>query len=359
LNRKIVLEKIYVSQGRQLLYRIMAVLLALGLGAVFLAVMGFSPVVIYRKMFGGAFGSRYGITETVVKTIPLMLASLGVSVAFRMKLWNIGAEGQIYMGSFAASWVALTFPQLPSHIMLPAMFIAGIAGGALWGLIPAIPRAYFGTNETLTTLMLNYVAILWVDYLVFGPWKDPAGFNFPLTPKFSPSASLPVFGNSRVHIGILFGLTAAFLLYVMLKYTKWGYEIRVIGESREAAEYAGMKVVRNIMLVMVLSGGLAGLAGMAEVAGITHRLQSGISPGYGYSAIIIAWLSRLNPWMIIVASFLFAGLIVGGYSVQTIGMSASIATMLQGMILFFVLGSEFFTYYRLKLVKREEVRTDE
>lgn len=359
MNRKIVLEKIYVVQWKQFFYRIMAVLLALGLGALFLAVMGFSPVVIYRKMFGGAFGSRYGITETVVKTIPLMLAGLGVSIAFRMKLWNIGAEGQIYMGSFAASWVALTFPGLPSYIMLPAMLAAGVVGGAFWGLIPAIPRAYFGTNETLTTLMLNYVAILWVDYLVFGPWKDPAGFNFPLTPKFSPSAFLPTLGNSRVHIGLIFGLVAAALLYITLKYTKWGYEIRVIGESRESAEYAGMKVVRNIILVMVLSGSLAGLAGMAEVAGITHRLQSGISPGYGYSAIIIAWLSRLNPWMVIIVSFLFAGLIVGGYSVQTIGMSASIATMLQGIILFFVLASEFFTYYRIKLVKREEERVDE
>lgn len=359
MNTRIVLEKVYVPKGKQFLYRVMAVLIALILGAAFLALMGFHPGVIYRKMFGGAFGSKYGVTETIVKTIPLMISALGVSVAFRMKLWNIGAEGQIYIGSFAASWVALTFPDLPSYAMLPAMLAAGIMGGGLWGLIPAVPRALFGTNETLLTLMLNYVAILWVDYLVFGPWKDPKGFNFPITPEFSQAAFLPTFGNSRVHAGLIFGLVFAALIHIVLKYTKWGYEMRVIGESREAAEYAGMKVVKNILIVMFVSGSLAGVAGMTEVAGITHRLQSGISPGYGYSAIIIAWLSRLNPWAIMVVSFLFAGLLVGGYSVQTIGMSASIATMLQGIILFFVLVSEFFAYYRIKLVRKEEVRTGE
>ncbi|MBA1335683.1 MAG: Nucleoside ABC transporter, permease protein 1 [Firmicutes bacterium] len=359
MKTRIVLEKVCVPKRRQLAYRILAVVLALVLGAAFLGVMGFSPMAIYRKMFGGAFGSKYGITETIVKTIPLMLAALGVSVAFRMKLWNIGAEGQLYMGCFAASWVALRFPGLPAYVMLPAMFMAGMLGGGLWALVPAVPRALFGTNETLSTLMLNYVAILWVDYLVFGPWKDPKGFNFPITPEFSEAAFLPAFGNSRVHIGLVFGVLIAAVLYIVLKYTKWGYEIRVIGESREAAEYAGMKVIKNILLVMFLSGALAGLAGMAEVSGITHRLQSGISPGYGYSAIIIAWLSRLNPWGIIVVAFLFAGLLVGGYSVQTIGLSASIATMLQGMILFFVLASEFFTEYRIKLVRREGVKNGE
>lgn len=352
---KIVLEKTTVTREKQFAYRVGAVLIALATGAVFLAVMGFSPAAIYAKMFGGALGTRYGITETVVKAIPLMLAALGVSVAFRMKLWNIGAEGQIYMGAFAASWVALSFPDLPPCIIIPAMMLAGMIGGALWGLIPAIPRAFAGTNETITTLMLNYVAILWVDYLVYGPWKDPQGFNFPITPQFSPAAFLPAFGNTRVHMGLVMGIFAAAVLYVVLNYTKWGYEIKVIGESREAAEYAGMKVIKNMLLVMALSGSLAGLAGMTEVSGITHRLQHGLSPGYGYSAIIIAWLSRLNPWAIVVVSFLFAALLVGGYSVQTIGLSAAIATMIQGMILFAVLASEFFSVYSFKLVREKGV----
>jgi len=326
-----------------------SVVAALLVGAIFLKATGHSPLEIYAMMFDGAFGSMYGISETIVKAIPLMLTGLGVSIAFRMLLWNIGAEGQLYMGAFAASWVALFAPDMPGYIMLPLMFIAGFLGGALWGLLPAIPRAFLGVNETITTLMLNYVAILWVDYLVYGPWKDPKGFNFPLTAPFRDSASLPTFGNSRVHLGLLFALAAVVIVYVLLKHTRWGYEIRIIGESQNAARYAGMNIGKNILLVMLLSGGLAGLAGMAEVSGITHRLQHGISSGYGYTAIIIAWLSKLNPWAIIIVSFLFGGLLVGGFSIQTSGLPSATVFMLQGLILFFVLGGEILTRYRIKL----------
>lgn len=326
---------------------IVAVILALGLGAVFLAFTGFNPFEVYRSMLYGAVGTKYGFSETIVKAIPLMLTGLGVSVAFRMLLWNIGAEGQLYMGAFGASWVALTFPDLPFYIMLPAMFAAGCLAGGLWACLPAIPRAKWGVNEVITTLMLNYVAILWVDYLIYGPWKDPQGFNFPLTAPFSEAAILPSLFGTRVHLGLVFALVAALMLVIVLWRTRWGYEIRVTGESARAAAYAGMNIKRNIILVMFLSGALAGLAGMSEVAGITHRLQHGISPGYGYTAIIIAWLAKLHPVAVILVSFLFGGLIVGGYSVQTSGVPAATVSMLQGAILFFVLGGEILTRYRI------------
>ncbi len=326
----------------------MSVVLALALGAVFLAVTGYSPAKVYSTMLSGAFGSQYGISETVVKAIPLMLAGLGVAVAFRMLLWNIGAEGQLYMGAFAASWVALTFPGLSKPVLLPAMFLAGAVAGGVWGLLPALPRAYFGVNEVITSLMLNYVAIYWVDYLVYGPWKDPRGYNFPLTPPFSPSAQLPTLGQTRVHLGLVFALVAAATLYLVLRRLKWGYEIRVIGESATAARYAGMNIARNILLVMFLSGGLAGLAGMSEVSGITHRLQHGISPGYGYTAIIVAWLSKLNPIALIGVSFFLSALLVGGYSIQTSGLPAATVSMLQGAILFFVLGGDILINYRFR-----------
>ncbi|OIQ54650.1 ABC transporter permease [Neomoorella thermoacetica] len=332
---------------------VISVILALAVGAIFLAATGFQPMKVYQSMLNGAVGSKYGISETIVKAIPLMLAGLGVSVAFRMLLWNIGAEGQFYMGAFGASWVALTFPHLPAYIMLPAMFLAGGLMGALWGLLPALPRAKWGVNEVITTLMLNYVAILWVDYLVYGPWKDPKGFNFPLTATFSDAAALPTIAGTRVHVGLIFALVAAVLLAIILWHTRWGYEIRVIGESARAARYAGMNIERNIILVMLLSGALAGLAGMSEVAGITHRLQHGISPGYGYTAIIIAWLAKLHPATIILVSILFGGLIVGGYSVQTAGVPAATVSMLQGAILFFVLGGEILTRYRLHFGRKE------
>lgn len=330
----------------------LSVVLALALGAVFLAVTGYNPAKIYSAMFAGAFGSRYGVSETVVKAIPLMLSGLGVALAFRMLLWNIGAEGQLYMGAFAASWVALSHPEWPKPLLLTAMVLAGAVAGGLWGLLPAIPRAYLGVNEVITSLLLNYVAIYWVDYLVYGPWKDPQGYNFPLTPPFSPSAQLPVLGSTRVHLGLVFALVAAAGLYLVLRRLKWGYEIRVIGESPLAARYAGMNIARNILLVMFISGGLAGLAGMAEVSGITHRLQHGISPGYGYTAIIVAWLSKLSPVAIVGVSFLLSALLVGGYSVQTSGLPAATVSMLQGAILFFVLGGDILINYRLKFGSR-------
>jgi ABC-type uncharacterized transport system permease subunit len=300
-------------------------------------------------MFKGAFGSAYGLSETVVKAIPLLLAGLGVAIAFKMLLWNIGAEGQLYMGAFAASYIALFHPDLPSYIMLPAMLVAGMLAGGLWALLTALPRALLGVNEVIISLMLNYVAILWVDYLVYGPWKDPQGFNFPLTAPFPESAILPVLGESRIHLGLVFGLIAAALLFLLLNRTRWGYEIRVIGESARAARYAGMNIVRNIMLVMFLSGALAGLAGFCEVAGITHRLQHGISPGYGYTAIIIAWLAKLHPGAVVLVSFLFGGLLVGGYTIQTMGLPAATVSMLQGAILFFLLGGEILNRYRIRL----------
>ncbi|MDI7248379.1 MAG: ABC transporter permease [Bacillota bacterium] len=328
-----------------------SIVMALVFGGVFLQLTGYDPFEVYSLMFKGAFGSRYGLIETVVKATPILLATIGVSVAFRMLLWNIGAEGQIYMGAFAASWVALSFPDWPPLMLIPAMFIAGAVAGGLWALLPALPRAIWGVNEIITTLMLNYVAIYWVDYLVYGPWKDPKGFNFPLTPQFSQAAWLPCLGTTRIHLGLTFGLAAAVAVSIMLSRTRWGYEIRVIGENPAAARYAGMDIPRNIVLVMLLSGAIAGIAGMGEVAGITHRLQHGISPGYGYTAIIVAWLAKLNPAGIVIASFLFGGLLVAGYAVQIFGIPADIATMLQGSLLFFVLGGEALARYRVRFVR--------
>jgi len=307
-------------------------------------------------MFSGAFGSAYGLSETIVKAIPIALCALGVSIAFRMQLWNIGAEGQLYMGAFAASWVPLTFPGLPAYIMIPAMIIMGMAAGGVWAVFTAIPRAYLGVNEVITTLMLNYVAILWVDYLVYGPWRDPNGFNFPLSAPFAEAARLSTLGGSRVHSGILLALLIAVILYVVMYRSRWGFEIRVIGESTAAARYAGMDICRNILLVMLFSGAISGLAGMTEVSGITGRLQPGLSPGYGYTAIIVAWLSKLNPFAIILVAVLFGGLQVGGYLVQTVGVPASVATMLQGAILFFVLGGDIFSKFRIRMAERGVAR---
>ena len=353
-KQKRLIKGILPSPLSSVLVPVFAIILAFAASAVFLSLSGYDPGRVFFLMWRGAFGSNYALSETVVKTIPLLLCSLGVSIAFRMKLWNIGAEGQFHAGALGATWLALSYPNLPGFILLPLMFVFGFISGALWALLVALPKAFLDVNETITSLMLNYVAILLMGYFVYGPWRDPEGFNFPLTARFSDSAILPTLFGTRIHFGIVFGLIAAFLIYLLFRHSKWGYTVRVIGESPSAARYAGMSIVRNILLVMIVSGGLSGIAGMAEVSGLAHRLQPGISAGYGYTAIIIAWLSRLNPWNIVLTSFLFGALQVGSFAIQTAGLPAATVSLLHGLILFFILGGEIFTYYRWVPVRHSD-----
>jgi len=346
-------KRLNPSQAMNVLIPFASILAALLVGALFLTATGRDPLEVYEAMGTGALGSRYGLSETIVKAIPLMLCALGISAAFRMQLWNIGAEGQFYMGAFAASWLPLTYPELSMSIMLPGMLLLGSAAGGAWGLLPAFLRARWQVNEIITTLMLNYVAILWVDFLVYGPWKDPKGFNFPLTAKFPAAAILPTVGDTRIHLGLLLAVVIAAIFWVIFFRSRWGFEVRVIGAGEQAARYAGMDIRRNIYLVMLLSGAVCGIAGMTEVSGITGRLQPGLSPGYGYTAIIVAWLSKLHPLVILVVAVLFGALQVGGYFVQTMGIPASVAGMLQGAVLFFVVGGEFLTRYRFVIGRKE------
>jgi len=331
---------------------VISLLLSLLVAGLLLKIVGADPIRTYRAMIIGAFGSKYSLSETLVKAIPLMLCGLAVSVAFRMHFWNIGAEGQLAMGGIAAAGVALflplRMPGLPNWAVLTLTAAAGLMAGAAWGLIPAVLKAYLRVNEIIITLMLNYIAILMVEYLFYGPWKDHKGYGFPGTAEFPAAAWLPRLPGTRVHMGLLFAFLAALFIWFVLARTKWGYEIRLIGENPRAAVYAGIGLVRNTLLIMALSGGLAGLAGMAEVTGIAHRLTKGLTVGYGFTAIIVAWLAKLNPWAILLVSFLLAGLLVGGDQIQiTMGLPASVALILQGAILFFMLGGEMFTQYHL------------
>ncbi len=327
---------------------IASVALALAVCAIFIGANGMNPLTVYQKMFTGAFGSPFGITETLVKAIPLLLCGLGVAVAYRISVWNIGAEGQFAAGAIAATAVTIYFTDQPAYISIPLMVLFAVAGGGIWGLLTAIPRVYFQVNELISSLMLNYVALLLLDYFVFGPWKDPKGMNFPGTPMFTDAQMLPALGSTRLHLGLVFALAAVLLYALLIRYTRWGYELRLTGANPEAAKNAGIRISRHILLVMLISGGLAGLAGMAEVSGVAHRLMYGISPGYGYTAIIVAWLAKLNPIGLVVSSFLFGGLIVGGYSVQTIGLPSSISSMLQGAILFFLIAGDMLAKVRVR-----------
>lgn len=333
-----------------------AVLVALFFGGLLLSYGGLNPLVAYRQMFKVAFMESYSPSDTLVKATPLLLAGLGVAVAFRMRLWNIGAEGQLLIGAWAATGVALFVlpPETPRVLMLLAMSIAGFAGGALWGMIPGLLKARLEVNEIISSLMLTYVAVLFNTYFIFGPWS--AG-GFGLTPAFPRSAwfprlldyadAIPLFRGMTAHIGFLYGVVAAIVLAVLFKRSKWGYELKLIGDNPRAAQYAGIKLARHIVLAMVISGGLAGLAGMSEVAGVVHRLQENFSPGYGFTAIIVAWLGRLNPLGIVVVSYLFGGLLVGGDAIQPAG----IPLMIQGIIMFCVISADLLTRYRVRVVR--------
>lgn len=326
-----------------------SVILALLLGALLIAITKHNPVEIYGAMIKGTFGSSYALSETMVKAIPLMLTGLGVSVAMRMNLWNIGATGQLLMGAFASTWVALNFQGLPWYVMIPALITAGFLGGGVWGLVAGVLKGLWGISEIITTLMLNYVAALWVRYLVQGPWRDPELVLYPFSAEFPSAAKLPTFGDSRVHMGLVFAVVAALVLMLVLRRTLFGYEINVIGSSEKTAKYAGMNVFRNILLTMFLSGGLSGIAGMAELSGVFYRLQDNLAGNAGYTAIIIASLAGGSPFGTLIIAFFFAALLVGGKAAQTAGISASIAYMLQGAVLFFVLAGQFFLRYRVQL----------
>lgn len=336
------------SPLKQVLISVASILLGLIFCGILLLVTGNNPLALYGQVVADSIGSGYALSETVVKTVPLAFCALGVSLAFRMKLWNIGAEGQFYMGAIGATFFVIYFPSLPVYLMLPLMFLGGCLLGGVWGLVPAIPRALWNVSETISTLLLNYVAMLFTAYLVFGPWKDPKGNNFPLTVQFPASATIPALGGTRITLSVFFMLLLAAVLFFLLKYSKWGFEINVSGASRSAAGYAGMNYFRNVLVVLFISGAIAGFAGMCEVSGVLHRLQQTISPGYGYTAIVVALLARLNPLGILLTSFLMGALLEGGLGLQASGMfSSSIVSMFQGAILLFVLAGEIFNNYRL------------
>jgi len=301
-------------------------------------------------------------SDTLVKASPILLTTLACIVAFRMKLWNIGADGQMFLGAWAATAIAVfILPKTTDRsVMLLVMGVAGTLAGVLYGAIPGFLKARLNINEIITTLMLNYVAYKWVEYfVVVGPWSIG---NFESTGYFPKSATwprlteyakqVPIFAGLTAHPGILLGILAAIILAWILYRSRWGYEIRVIGNNPNAARYAGVNLARNIILIMCLSGGLAGLAGMNEVAAL-RELNGHFQRGYGFTGVIVAWLARLNPIAAIFVSVLFGGLLGGTKLIQPQG----IASMLQGVILFVVVGAELVFHYRIRIEKIESTQT--
>ncbi len=315
---------------------------------------GVNPLFALYKIFAGSFGSFYGLKETITKAIPLILLGTSLVLAFKGKFWNIGAEGQLLMGATFATWVALNWgSRLPAYVTVPLIFAAGFVGGAAFGFIPAFLKVRFGINEVISTLMLNYIAAEIVQMLVVGPWKGETQFGFPYTDEFPESAQLFLLPGSRIHIAsLILGIIIILVLFMIIYRTRFGYEVRVIGENTEAARYAGIDFFRTTIILMIISGGIAGLAGTGEVAGIHHHLSYPytISAGYGFTAIIVAWLAKLNPVFVLASGIFFAGILVGGDAIQlSLNLPAATVEVFNGVILFFLIMGDFFLKNKVSL----------
>ncbi len=341
------------------LLTLISVVVALIFSGILIASVGGDPLYTYSRMWKAAFGSWFALSDSFTKAIPLILCGTACALAFQMKIWNIGAEGQFYLGAFGASLVVLApiVPEgSPAWVYIPVMMLFGMIFGALWGVIPGYLKAKLGVNEIISTLMLNYIAIAWNNFFLFGMWSDK---GFQMSKKFPQEALLTRLSDiaktydikalrgMALHLGLVFALIAAIVVYILIYKSKWGYEIKLIGENREVARYAGINISWNIVLIMLVSGAIAGLAGATEISGVVKRFQGSISPGYGSTGIIIAWLAKLNPLLTVPVSVFFGGLIIAGREIQPSG----IPKMIQGIILVCLIAFDFFLNYRIRLVK--------
>jgi general nucleoside transport system permease protein len=330
---------------------LLAVVLTLIGGAVLFAILGRDPIAAYHAFFIEPIATRYGLGELAVKATPLILCAVGLAIGFRANVWNIGADGQFVMGGICGGGIGLFYEPMLGPATMPAMFLAGCLGGLLWAAIPALLKTEFNANEILTSLMLTYVADLFLTYLVRVPWRDPHGYNFPQSKSFAGYAALePFISGTRVGWGPVIALIVVGLGWLLLSRSFLGYQIKVIGATPGAAKYAGFSQKRITWFTLCLSGGLAGIAGVNEVAGPIGQLLPVISPGYGFTAIIVAFLGRLHPFGILIAGLLIALTYLGGDSAQiALDLPVAVVGVFQGMLLFFLLACELLVRYRVRI----------
>jgi general nucleoside transport system permease protein len=332
---------------------LIAIALTLVTMAILFAILGKNPITALGVYFLEPLSDLHSLSEIAVKATPLVMIAVGLALCYIANVWNIGAEGQFLIGAVCGSWIAVKTQGTDAGVwVLPAMLVAGAVGGALYALIPAFCRVRFGASEILTSLMLVYVADLFLDYLVRGPWRDPNGFNFPTTAEFDPVATVPtLFADERLHFGSVIALIVVMIATVLLGRTIMGFEIRVVGAAPRAARFAGFDADRLVIVTFLISGALAGLAGIIEVAGPVGHLQPGISPGYGFTAIIVAFLGRLNPIGILVAGLFLALTFIGGENAQiSMKVPLDLTKVFQGILLFYVLACDSLILYRIRLI---------
>ncbi|HZT52202.1 MAG TPA: ABC transporter permease [Stellaceae bacterium] len=335
---------------------VLAPAIAVGLtvltAALVLALFGVSPLRGLYIYFIEPLQTGWSLEELAVKASPLVLIALGLAIAYRANVWNIGAEGQYIAGAILGGWFALSFQATGAGWVLPVTLLLGAAGGLAWAMIPAALRVVFGASEILTSLMLVYVAQLGLDYLVRGPWRDPHGYNFPQTVNFDPAATMPQLFGGRLHVGVLVALAMVALAAVFVGLTLRGFEMRVVGVAPRAGRFAGFDERKDVFIAFGLSGALAGLAGIMEVTGPIGQILPTISPGYGFAAIIVAFLGRLNPAGILVAGLVLALSYLGGEAAEIkLRVPIDLTYVVQGVLLFFVLACDTLVLYRVRRVR--------
>jgi simple sugar transport system permease protein len=340
----------------------LAALAALLVGAVMLLALGVNPIEAYAALLDGAFGSPNALADTIVKATPILFVGVGICIAFRGGVVNIGGEGQLVVGGLAATMVALALPEWPGWAVITLSLLLGFLAGAFWGAIPGYLKAYLNVNEILTTIMMNQIAVQGMNFLLSGPLMDPAqiesGSFIPQTARFSVATDLPRLVPTRLHAGILLAILAAVLVYVLLWRTTLGFRIRAVGLSPKAARRAGIRVERYAVLALLLSGALAGLGGATQVLGVHHRMFTdgsamGFTGGAGFNGIVAALFGQLHPIGTIPSSIIFGGLLVGANSMQrVVQVPSALITALNGLVVVFVVGSELL---RRRIVRKREM----
>jgi len=339
-----------VSAWRAGLAPIVAVLATFVLCSVLIAWAGAPVLKSYFLLFKGAFGSRFALTETVTRSIPLIFTGLAVAIAFRSKFYNIGGEGQLYCGALAATFIGTGMVTLPPVLMVPLLMLVGaLAGGAML-IVPVLLKTHMKVDEVVTTLLLNFVVLLFVSYLVEGPWRDPMSLGWPQAAPIIDEGVFPrLLSKGRLHAGLIFALIAAVLAWALMKFTVWGYEIKAVGYNATAAEFAGIRVNATIIRTALISGGLAGLAGVSEVAGLKGYLTLDLSPGFGYTGIAVAMLAQLHPLGVIPAALFLSAVYVGADSMsRAINIPTYIADVLVGVSVLAILVSVMLTRFRIR-----------
>ena len=333
---------------------VVAVLVSFTLGGFLITLVGVEPLEAFQAFLYGAFGNKVNIGNVLSVATPLLLCGLGIAFAAQCSVFNIGAEGQLYVGAIFAIWVGLRFSGLPGYLLIPLVLLAGFIGGGIWGFIPGFLKARYSVNEIVLTVMLTEIAIQIVSWVTRGPMLDPEGFGIPQTAMLPEAGQLPLLlKGTRLHTGIIVALLASVVIYILLWKTTFGFKVRAVGFNPFASRYAGMGIISSVSISMLISGGLAGVAGAIEVAGVHYRLMDGISPGYGFTAIVVSLLGKRHPFGVVVSAILFSALRTGADAMQRkVAVPVHLALIIQAMTILLVIAFEYLNSYHLHLIRR-------